>query len=567
MPTHSVTIHARPDQAGFLKSDGDIGFVDWDTPGAGVTALTNGHIFVGDASNLAADVAMSGVIAISNTGVTSFGSFASSVLKTALTDETGSGVVVFNDSPTLITPVLGVATATSIAFTDTTIAGLRLNNLTAAQITALGSPAAGQAVWDTDAARLRVYNGATWTNGFVRIAGDTMTGQLMVDGSSDQIQLRVQGNATQTTNLVTFEASDGTLVAGMDSTGSTFWGTTAIASTVGHYFKDNLATRLSGAAFSRTLVNPAATRYAIQADITSTQTSGAYNLGSVGFYISSYITASNTQNWTGNGTTGTQYGLGGAFIHIETRSGSAGTLTVGQNLIIETQFDSMTVTNWWGVAIKDPTGTGTLTNAIGIKIQNITKGATLNYALQSGKGLIIHGDAVQVTGWQDVQQLLVTGHTTQAVGTSMVKFIRNDTAAGVSRILSLVGLGSGAAGDGVLVRMAAKSSTTADTDIFDMQPQWATATHASRKGRVTFNVWDTASREAIRIEASGTAPMIGLFGVNAVVQPAGATQAAPAAYATGAFGLDSDAHMQALYDLVVAMRTALVNTGIIKGAA
>lgn len=60
---------------------------------------------------------------------------------------------------------------------------------------------------------------------------------------------------------------------------------------------------------------------------------------------------------------------------------------------------------------------------------------------------------------------------------------------------------------------------------------------------------------------------LGLYGVTAVVQPAGAAQVAPAAYATGAFGLDSDAKMQALFDLVVAIRLALVNTGVIKGAA
>lgn len=35
-------------------------------------------------------------------------------LAAALSDETGSGLVVFNDTPTLVTPVLGVATATSI---------------------------------------------------------------------------------------------------------------------------------------------------------------------------------------------------------------------------------------------------------------------------------------------------------------------------------------------------------------------------------------------------------------------------------------------------------------------
>jgi hypothetical protein len=60
---------------------------------------------------------------------------------------------------------------------------------------------------------------------------------------------------------------------------------------------------------------------------------------------------------------------------------------------------------------------------------------------------------------------------------------------------------------------------------------------------------------------------VGFWAATPIVQPAGATQAAPAAYATGAFGLNSDANMQALYDLVVAIRTALVNAGIMKGAA
>lgn len=59
----------------------------------------------------------------------------------------------------------------------------------------------------------------------------------------------------------------------------------------------------------------------------------------------------------------------------------------------------------------------------------------------------------------------------------------------------------------------------------------------------------------------------GFFGATPVVQPADAAQVAPAAYVTGAFGLDSDAKMQALFDLVVEMRTALVDLGVIKGAA
>lgn len=60
---------------------------------------------------------------------------------------------------------------------------------------------------------------------------------------------------------------------------------------------------------------------------------------------------------------------------------------------------------------------------------------------------------------------------------------------------------------------------------------------------------------------------LGFLGATPVVQSVGAAQVAPAAYATGAFGLDSDANMQALYDLVVEMRTTLVNAGLMKGAA
>lgn len=60
---------------------------------------------------------------------------------------------------------------------------------------------------------------------------------------------------------------------------------------------------------------------------------------------------------------------------------------------------------------------------------------------------------------------------------------------------------------------------------------------------------------------------LGFWNATPIVQPSGAAQAAPAAYSTGAFGLDSDVNMQAFYDLVVAMRTALVNAGIMKGAA
>ena len=71
-------------------------------------------------------------VARGGTGITSFGAGvatflgtpSSANLRAALTDETGTGSAVFADTPTLITPILGVASATSLNSTgNQTIAG------------------------------------------------------------------------------------------------------------------------------------------------------------------------------------------------------------------------------------------------------------------------------------------------------------------------------------------------------------------------------------------------------------------------------------------------------------
>jgi hypothetical protein len=76
------------------------------------------------AVNLAQSAAITGTLPVGNggTGITSFGAGVATWLGTpssanlaaAVTDETGSGALVFANTPTLVTPVLGVASATSI---------------------------------------------------------------------------------------------------------------------------------------------------------------------------------------------------------------------------------------------------------------------------------------------------------------------------------------------------------------------------------------------------------------------------------------------------------------------
>lgn len=122
------------------------------TPIAATASLTNSHIFVGNASNFPADVAMSGDITITNAGVTAIGAgkvtnsliqaaagisvnklAALSASQIAVTD--GSGFLTTFSTPTL-TELLYVAGVTSAIQTQ-------LNNITSSYLPLAGGTMAG----------------------------------------------------------------------------------------------------------------------------------------------------------------------------------------------------------------------------------------------------------------------------------------------------------------------------------------------------------------------------------------------------------------------------------------
>lgn len=91
-------------------------------------------------------------------------------------------------------------------FSGTTHPGITLNNLTTIQRDGLLAAAtnAGSLLWNTTQSRVNVHNGSTWTDGFVRLAGDTMTGALGLPNAvvTNQVRLLSSVLVQSGTNVV-----------------------------------------------------------------------------------------------------------------------------------------------------------------------------------------------------------------------------------------------------------------------------------------------------------------------------------------------------------------------------
>ena len=96
--------------------------------GVGIAVPAGGKVLVfSDGTNFYSTSAADLTGAITSVGsATSLGSFTSAQLRTALTDETGTGVAVFATSPTLVTPALGTPSALVGTNITGTAAGLSI---------------------------------------------------------------------------------------------------------------------------------------------------------------------------------------------------------------------------------------------------------------------------------------------------------------------------------------------------------------------------------------------------------------------------------------------------------
>lgn len=148
-----------------------------------------------------------------------------------------------------------------------------------------------------------------------------------------------------------------------------------------------------------------------------------------------------------------------------------------------------------GVYVKTPTSSNvTITTAYGLYIEAQSVGST-KYAIYTNAGLIRFGDTITQTVADSATNAATTVRTNQ----------HNST-------------GTPADGFGSTELWTLQSSTTVNRSAADWTTSWATATDASRKARIVGSAYDTAAREWIRGEASGSAAMIGFLGAAAVVK-------------------------------------------------
>lgn len=390
---------------------------------------------------------------------------------------------------------------------------------------------------------------------------NVFTTQQMVDGSSNQIQLRVQGHSTQTANLATFENSIGTVLAYVDPRGVPTFGVGAsannifvgpsagVTTTTGDY---NVAIGTSALAsiINTSIRNMAVGGLALSGNSGSNNVAIGYNAGG-GRVITT----------EGNMFIGTNAGanLSGSY-----------NIAIG-NSAMTSDASSSGADNNTGI------GRGVMTSITSSANSNTSIGSQSGFSLTSGSSNLFLGrfagyrqtTASNLLIVDNQQRASTTVESTNAIlygvmasaPASQTLSINAVTTIG-STVAGALVIGVGTAGidynitldgetnDGVLTWME-------DEDYFKFSDDVMMADAENV-------VLDTTTGTKI---GTATTQKLGFWNATPVVQPAGVTQAAPAAYTTGAFGLDSDAHMQALYDLVVAMRTALVNTGIMKGSA
>jgi hypothetical protein len=416
---------------------------------------------------------------------------------------TAGRIAEFSDSDTIQAANLIAPSANILTLTNTAAATLALNitaaktlTLTAADDYTLTIPATGTA------ALLGTAN--------------VFTTQQMVDGTSNQIQFRVQGHSTQTANLQTWERSTGVVTSGVDMFGRIF-------SHAGTSI-DNFFTSLAGVSTATGIGNVGIGSFALDA-----LTDGEHNFG-LGYGSLSKVTTGNYNVGIGNSAginiVGSSRNIAIGFFANSTGNGSGNTTIGNQSARFLTGSDVIFIGAWSGY------NQTTLSNLLIIDNQQRAS-AAVEITNSIINGVMGATPSVQTLRLNAVSTIAVNTTTTNAPLTVF------DLTAYVSTAAT-----GFANGGGVRQTFTAETATDGTSQLMaNITSTWIDSTNATRKAKLSLSAYDTAARLGIEIEASGTEAKLGFYGVSPIAR---------AVLATGA-GASVD-------DVI----TALQNLGLVK---
>jgi hypothetical protein len=213
----------------------------------GVSTISFGTTGLTPSTATSGAVTVAGTLAVANggTGITSFGAGVATFLGTpssanlaaAVADETGSGALVFANSPTLVTPALGTPASGTLTNTtglpivggttgtlsvarggtgNTTIAARSIFVANSADTLTTVTPAAGQSLrinagntaWEayTPSTSSGTVSSVSWTGGIVSVANPTTTPAFTIAGTSGGIPYFSSGTTWATSAALTANA-------------------------------------------------------------------------------------------------------------------------------------------------------------------------------------------------------------------------------------------------------------------------------------------------------------------------------------------------------------------------
>jgi len=318
-----------------------------------VTATTFVGALTGTATSTTNIPNLTGAITSVNT-TTSLGSFTSAQLATALTDETGSGANVFATSPTLVTPVLGAATATSIVVSS----GSTFTNGPILVGTATSTGTASQ--------RLQVTGGA-YVSGSFGIGTTNPTSKLHVIGDA-----RITGVVTATT-----------FVGALTGTASS---TTNIPNLTGDITSVNSVTSIAAGVIVDADINASAG--IVDTKLATISTAGKVSNSATTATNANTASAIVARDASGNFSAGTiTANLTGTASNVTTNANLTGHVTSVGNAAVLGSFTSAQL----ATALTDETGTGAAVFATSPTLVTPVLGTPQSGTLTSCTGLPISG--------------------------------------------------------------------------------------------------------------------------------------------------------------------------------